>query len=101
MSELNPFSSRELLADTKLDLQGGVYHGGVLKSSAVGVATVDIYDGGDTGADLVDAFVCALSHRDVHVLERGVLIRNALYIDVGSNVTSFTLFYEPPPAVRA
>jgi len=77
---------------------GWVYHGGALKSSSAGAATVDIYDGIDTTGDPVDAFQCALSSRDVHVLERGLIVRRRLYVSLGSNVSFFTLYFTTPGA---
>jgi len=75
---------------------GWIYHGGVLKSSSGGAATVDVYDGIDTGGELIDSFQCAASARDFHVLERGLEIRRRLYVDLGSNVTAFTVYYRRP-----
>lgn len=76
---------------------GSVYHGGALKSSAVGAATVDVYDGVDANGELIDAYQCVASSRDVHVFEAGIIIRTGLYVDVGSNVSAFTVYYDPPP----
>jgi len=45
---------------------------------------------------LIDSYQCAKSNRDVHVFERGIVIRTGIYVDLGSNVSAFTLHYEVP-----
>jgi len=83
----------------KVDVSRGVphpdwlYHGGVLRASAGGTATVAVYDGLDNTGVLIDYFRASTSDRDVHVLEAGLTLRVGLYVEIGSNVTAFTAFY--------
>lgn len=92
-----PFVHAAVQADRQVAQRGSTYHGGALKSSAGGNATVDVYDGLDANGDLIDAFQCAASSRDVHVFEAGLVIRIGLYVDLGSNVNAFTTYYDPVP----
>lgn len=96
-NEARPYSHVKVALDTALRWAGAIYHGGVLKATSGGNSSVEVYDGFDTGGELIDAYYCAASNRDVHVLERGILVRTGLYIDKGDNVSAFTLHYEPPP----
>lgn len=71
-----------------------LYYGGVLKSSAGGVSTVDVYDGLSTNGDLIDSFQCAASSRDRNPLSVPIFIMRGIYVDIGANVTGFTLYYD-------
>ena len=77
--------------------RGAIYHGGILKADGVGAATVDLYDGLNTGGEPIDMFYAAVSQRDSRILERGLALREGLYVDIGSNVSYFTIYYEPVP----
>ncbi len=83
----------------RLVLRGpGIYHGGVMVATSGGAATVDIYDGLDTGGDLIDSLRCAASGRDASFSERGIAFARGLYVDLGSNVDRCTVFVNPPEA---
>ena len=76
--------------------RGGVYHGGLLKASG-GTATVSLYDGlNATTGTLIDFFTAGDGLAERVFLERGVDVREGLFVDLGSNVGSFTVFYQPP-----
>jgi hypothetical protein len=76
--------------------RGGVYHGGVLLATSGGASTVAVYDGLDTSGDLIDYFSVSASAGERHVDDVGIQIREGLYVDVGSNVSKLTIFYDPP-----
>ena len=93
-----PFGHLTVEADRVAVQRGGVYHGGLLKASG-GTATVSLYDGlNATTGTLIDFFRATNGQADRHVLERGIDIREGLFVDLSSNVGSFTVFYEPPSA---
>ena len=71
------------------------YHGGALKTTSGGAGTVDVYDGFDATGELIDTFQAAASDVDVHIFERGLQLRSGIYVDLGSNVSAFTLYYIP------
>jgi len=93
-----PFGHLSVQADKVALERGGVYHGGILLAGAGGAATVAVYDGLDTGGTLIDYFSALTSAADRHVFERGIDVREGLYVDLGDNVSSFTVYYEPPAA---
>ena len=90
-----PVAHRRVTADRQLVDQVSVYHGGHLKATAGGTATVDVYDGLDTAGDLIDSFSAAASGHDSSYLETGVIVRRGLYVDLGDYVSSFVFFYQP------
>ena len=85
-------------ADGKVLDAGAVYYGGILMAGSGGTATVIIYDGIDTDGDVIDYFSAAASGRDPRWLNEGIILRRGLYVDLGSNVDAFTLYYAPEPA---
>jgi hypothetical protein len=91
-----PFGHGSVSRDGVAFRRGGVYHGGILLASGDGASTVSIYDGVDANGELIDYFSALTSAADRHVFETGVRIREGLYVDVGSNVSKLTIFYEPP-----
>jgi hypothetical protein len=91
-----PFGHLTVDADRVAIERGGVYHGGLLLASSVVQCTVAVYDGLDTGGDLIDSFAAAGVTPDRHVFERGIDLRVGLYVDLGANVSKFTVYYEPP-----
>jgi hypothetical protein len=93
-----PFGHLTVEADKVALKRGAVYHGGLLLASGVGAATVAVYDGLDTSGTLIDRFAAATSSADRHVFERGIDLRVGLYVDLGDNVSKFTVYYEPPAA---
>ncbi len=73
------------------------YHGGILVATAGGTATVNVYDGVDANGDLIDAFAVAVSSIERHWMDDGIQLKRGLYIDLGANVSAFTMFAHPPP----
>lgn len=79
---------------------GSTYHGGVLKSSD-DESSVTVYDGIDASADDVIDFFWGEKHTgDHHYLESGIAVRRGLYVDLGSSVGDFTIYYQPAPRER-
>lgn len=87
-------------ADGRVLDAGVTYHGGILLAGSGGAATVAVYDGVDASGDLIDYFSAAASARDRGTIDRGLIIRRGLYVDLGSNVSNFTLYYDPVPQSR-
>lgn len=93
-----PVAHRRVQADVQVNQPAAVYHGGVLLATGDGASTVAVYDGQDAATgDLIDYFGVAASGHEKAFLERGVVLRRGLFVDVGSNVSSFVFFYRPPP----
>jgi hypothetical protein len=90
-----PHTSWPVNADRQELDPAAVYHGGILKATSGGTATVDVYDGKDTSGDLIDSFSAAASGYDDSWRDDGLLLKRGLYIDLGSNVDKFTVFYDP------
>jgi hypothetical protein len=95
--ERKPFAHSRVYADKQLVQRAAVYHGGLLLASGDGAATVTVYDGVDTSGEPIDSFSVAASTPQVRVWERGIALARGLYIDLGSNVSVFTAFYDPVP----
>jgi hypothetical protein len=93
----NPRSHLAVDADGRVLDPGAIYHGGVLVADGVGAATVTVYDGINTNGDVIDYFYAATSQRDTHWLGEGIELRRGLYVDLGSNVSKFTVYYQPTP----
>ncbi len=72
-----------------------VYHGGLLLATGDGAATVAVYDGHGTDGDLIDYFSALASARDRNYMDDGLTLKRGLYVDLGSNVSKFTVFYDP------
>jgi hypothetical protein len=92
-----PFAHSRVFADKQLIQRAGVYHGGLLLASGDGASTVTVYDGVDTSGEPIDSFSVAASTPQVRVFERGLNLARGLYIDLGSNVSVFTAFYDVVP----
>ena len=92
-----PHVSEPVPLDGKQFDPAAIYHGGLLKATAGGTATAEVYDGKDTSGDLIDSFSAAASGRDRSYLDDGLILKRGLYVDVGSNVSAFTVFYDPTP----
>ena len=92
-----PHTSWAIGTDRKELDPAAVYHGGILLADGVGAATVAVYDGIDATGDLIDRFSAATSAHDFNYLSDGILLRRGLYVDIGSNVSAFTVFYDPTP----
>jgi len=95
-----PFGHLSVEADKVAVERGAVYHGGLLLASAAGASTVAIYDGLGTDGTLIDYFSAAASAADRHVLERGIDIRVGIYVDIGANVSKFTLYHHVPTGLE-
>ena len=95
--ERKPFAHSRVFADRQLIQRAGVYHGGLLLATGDGASTVNVYDGLDTGGELIDSFSVAASTPQVRVYERGIALARGLYIDLGSNVSVFTAYFDPVP----
>lgn len=91
-----PYSHTAVQADKQAVKRGGVYHGGILLASSGGTATVAIYDGLSAAGELIDYFSCAASTYDRHSFGKGVDVREGVFVDIGDNVSAFTLYYDPP-----
>ena len=95
--ERKPFAHSQVQVDRQLVQRAAVYHGGLLLATGDGAATVAVYDGVDTSGELIDYFSVAASTPQVRVFERGITLARGLYLDVGSNVSVFTAYYDPVP----
>jgi len=95
--ERRPFAHSRVFADRQLIQRAGVYHGGLLLATGDGASTVSVYDGLDTSGELIDSFSVAASTPQVRVFERGIALARGLYVDLGSNVSVFTAYYDPVP----
>ena len=96
-----PVGHVRVQADRQAVGRGGTYYGAVLLADAVGAATAAIYDGLDTSGELIDFLdTDAASDHDRSFFPRGLRLIRGLYVDLGSNVSAFTAYYDPPPAER-
>ena len=92
-----PVSHKAVDADGRVLDPGAVYHGGILQVGSGGTGTVTVYDGVNARGDVIDYFSAATSGRDPRWLGEGIILRRGLYVDLGSNVDAFTVYYEPTP----
>ena len=95
-----PYAHVSVDADGLVLPAGATYHGGLLLADSGGASTVAVYDSLAGSGDLIDYFSALTSARDRGVIERGVVLRRGLYVDLGSNVDKFTVFYDPVPQER-
>ena len=92
-----PASHRRVEVDGLAAEAGATYHGGVLKSSG-DESSVTVYDGIDGSAiDVIDFFWGEENTGDHHWIGEGIAVRRGLYVDIGSRVGDFTIYYRPPP----
>lgn len=90
-----------VVADRRVVQGPGAYYGGVLVATSGGAATVDVYDGDSTSGELIASFSAAASGRNVDRPPIGIHFERYLYVDLGDNVSKFTVFYlenPDPPA---
>ena len=92
-----PYAARDVGVDSRVLKPAALYRGGLLLAGSGGASTVAVYDGIDTTGELIDYFSAAASARDRNYIGDGVILKRGLYVDVGSNVSKFTIFYEPEP----
>lgn len=96
-----PVGHGRVTADRKAIPQAGLYFGAVLLSDGVGAATAAFYDGHDTTGELIDYLATSgASTAARSFATRAVRLLYGLYVDLGSNVSRCTVFYDPPAAER-
>lgn len=89
-----PVRTVVLTADSPV-LQGPlIYRGGFLKATSGGAATADLYDNTAASGQPIDSFRAATSNYDRHTDPDGVWVLRGIYVDIGNNVDSFTLYYD-------
>ena len=82
-------------ADRLVARRGVGFYGGELEAASGGTATVVIRDGLGASAVAIYSFSAAASALDRQALPFGILIREGLFVDLGSNVSRFILYYDP------
>lgn len=86
---------KRITIDTLITPTPALLTGYSLNASVDG-GSVAIYDGQDTQSgelvDSVEGLASVNNHAEFHT---PILMNNGLYIDIGSNVTSFTVYYIP------
>jgi len=92
-----PIPHTRIYADKKRLEPAAMYHGGLLLATGGGASTVAVYDGLDTSGELIDYFSVVASAHERHFMERGLIIIRGLFVDLGSNVSTFDIFYHPTP----
>lgn len=97
-----PVGHATVTQDRKAIQQAGEYFGAVLLSNSSGAATAAFYDGHDTSGDLIDYLATSGASTAARSFSpRGVRLLYGLYVDLGSNVSKCSVFYEPPAAERS
>lgn len=72
----------------------GRYYGGLLLATSGGAATVAVYDGvSATQGELIDYFTAVASARDPRSLSYPLHVERGLFVDLGSSVSAFTVFF--------
>ena len=66
-------------------------------ATSFGTATVVVYDGIDASGDFIDYFRASALTPDRNYIGPGVILKRGLYVDIGNNVSRFTIYYEPEP----
>ena len=90
-----PFRKARLDADLNFLRGPVIYHGGILRASGAGAATVDVYDANDAAPGLLgDLFRAATSEHDQHLIDPGIEFLRGLFVDIGANVADFILYYD-------
>ena len=90
-----PFRKDRITADLNFLRGPVIYHGGILRATAGGAATVDIYDANDAEAGLLgDLFRAAASEHDQHLIDPGIEFLRGLFVDIGANVADFILYHD-------
>ena len=96
-----PVGHARVTQDRKAIQQAGVYHGAVLLSDASGAATAAFYDGHDTTGELIDYLATSGATTAARSFAaRGIRLLYGLYVDLGSNVSRCTVFFDPAAAER-
>lgn len=92
-----PYAARDVGVDSRVLKPAALYRGGLMLATSGGAATVAVYDGIDATGELIDYFSAAASGKDRNYIGPGIILKHGLYVDIGSNVSKFTIFYEPEP----
>lgn len=71
-----------------------IYHGGYLRATGGGTATVDVFDGQDVGDEFGDGFRALVSEHDMHLLDGGLRFNRGIFVSLGANVDQFVLYYD-------
>lgn len=102
MPDREPFSVHRFTADDAFLAGPVIYHGGFLKATSGGAATAEIFDD-QTAEDLHfrDAFAATASQHDQHLIDPGLRFLHGLFVDLGSNVDHFLVYYEIEDPDRA
>ncbi len=82
-------------ADRLVAQRGVGLYGGELVATSGGTATVDIYDALRAEGAPIMSFSVAASTIQRIFDPLPLIITTGLFVDVGSNVSRFTLFYDP------
>ena len=90
------FNHIRVEADKALLEPGYIYHGALLLASSGGAAAATVYDGVSSAGEVIDHLSAAVSDDDVHIIETGIVLQRGLYVDLGSNVDQFIIYYETP-----
>ena len=93
-----PVVHRRVYADELVAHNGAILVGGELLADGVGAATVTIRDGLNTDAGAVFTFTAATSSYDRQNFPNPIPMRSGLYVDLGSNVSHFILYFILPGA---
>ena len=91
-----PWNVARVTADGLIFQGPVVYHGGTLRATGGGAATVDVYDGTSTLDALRDAFSAAASAIDPNAFDAGLRFERGLFIDLGANVDLFVVYWSLP-----
>jgi hypothetical protein len=90
-----PLGWRRVTADGQIARGPVDLWGFILTGDGVGVADVALYDGANTsGRAVLDLWASTVESKVV-LLPRPMPLEDGLYIDVGSNVTSLLVLFEP------
>lgn len=96
-----PVGHATVTADRKAIPSAGIYYGAVLLSNGDGAATATLYDGHDTSGDLIDHLATSGASTAARSMSaRGVRLLYGLYVDLGSNVSKCSIFFDPAAAER-
>jgi hypothetical protein len=71
---------------------GAVYYGGLLTGPGVGGATTYVYDGIDNTGTLIDYFNDLNIYADRNFYPHGIPLSSGLYVELGGDAITFTLF---------
>lgn len=88
-----PFRKLRLTQDSPAFLGPLIYHGGFLEAGAGGIAEAHLYDGTSASDEPLDAFRAAPDEHDVHAYDSGLFVLRGVFVDFGTNVEAFVLFY--------